>query len=170
MVGSMTRENRIAQISANFWKNSARNGFRTVFSIGAGCVKWLADGNYTPNEWDYDPYGSFRDGCMGNCGREHPRLVLSFDAATKTTVATVTHPELLPFQNYFEERVNEETAWVRDRSSYDLNGFIRENLTNLRTQRHFGRHLVSVADGALEASDAAQREQGRAPYQTYQNW
>jgi hypothetical protein len=121
------------------------------------CVKWLVDGNYTWDEFQ-DEY-SFRNGCQGNCGREHPRIVLDFDVTRKVTTATLSHPELAPFQRYFQERVNQETAWVRDRSSYELNGFIRENQTKLRTQQYFGSHLVTVANGALEASDAAQREQ-----------
>lgn len=51
----------------------------------------------------------------------------------------------------------EGTAWVRDRNSHELNGSVRENQTSLR--RHFGIHLVSLEDGALEASDGVQREQ-----------
>lgn len=121
------------------------------------CVKWLADGKFTYNEYA-DEY-SFRNGCQGNCGREHPRVVLSFDAGRKTTIATLSHPELSPFQRYFQERMNEDTAWVYDRSSYDLDGFIRENQKELRTQQHFGAHLVTIAAGALEASDIAQRAQ-----------
>lgn len=100
------------------------------------CVKWLVDGNYTWDEFQ-DEY-SFCNGCQGNCGREHPRIVLDFDVARKVTTATLSHPELAPFQRYFQECVNQETAWVRDRSSYELNGFIRENQTKLRTQQYFG--------------------------------
>lgn len=130
------------------------------------CAKWLADGNYTV--WgdgygdDYVDEYSFHNGCNGNCGREHPRVVLSFDAERKSTIATISH-QLDPFQRYFQERMNEDTAWIRDRSLYELNGFLRENDTKLRAQGHFGSHLVSIENGALEASDSAQREEDERP-------
>lgn len=119
------------------------------------CVKWLADGPLS-YEGEYDDPYSCRNGCRGDCGREHPTIELDFDTGRNITTATLTHPELAPFRQYFQQCIDNGTAWVRDRSSYDLNGFLRENQTKLRRQDNFGSHLVTIAAGALEASDAAQ--------------
>jgi hypothetical protein len=142
------------------------------------CVKWTADGNYSDDE--FDEY-SFRTGCHGphHCRRDHPQITLSFDAESKVTTATISH-RLDPFLAYFEARLaNEtawpdpflayfeaclanETAWPQSETTYQLDGYLRQNMTDLHAQR-FGSHLLKVAPGALEASDAAyvQEEQER---------
>mmetsp|Transcript_28218 Transcript_28218/g.40894 ORF Transcript_28218/g.40894 Transcript_28218/m.40894 type:complete len:485 (-) Transcript_28218:114-1568(-) len=123
------------------------------------CVKWLADGDPDLDEDDdgyFDEY-SCRNGCDGSrCDRDHPRITLRFDASDGATVATVSH-RLGPLLQYFNRRVSEGTAWPHGSTEYQLNGYIRENLTDMCSQDEFGGHLVKIKQGSLDASDSAQR-------------
>ena len=120
------------------------------------CVKWIADGAPLPNDYDfYDEY-SFRNGCCRlRCSRDHPKITLSFDSERNVTLATMSH-QLDPFCNYFSQRLEEETAWPQSAFVYQLDGFLRPNLTNLRET--FKSHLISVSSDAIASSDRAQSE------------
>jgi len=119
------------------------------------CVKWLADGNKNSSGdgYGYDEY-SFRDGCAGGCNRDHPTITLSYDQENGT-LATVSHL-LEPFLHYFQQRIHLETAFPKSRGQFHLNGFVRENLTDLKRQRGFSGHrLVKLLTNTLEDSDKA---------------
>jgi len=123
------------------------------------CVKWLADGNTNSSGdgYGYDQY-SFRNGCAGRCNRDHPTITLSYDQENGT-LATVSHL-LVPFLNYFQQRIHLETAFPKSRWQFHLNGFVRENLTDLKRQRGFGGHLVKLLlTNTLEDSDKAYNQQ-----------
>jgi hypothetical protein len=92
------------------------------------CVKWLADGPLKEDYGygDFDEY-SFRNGCDGRCGRDHPKITLSFDAKRKVVLATLSH-QLDPFCKIFLQRCAEETAWPQSAISYELDGFLPSGL------------------------------------------
>ena len=93
--------------------------------------------------------------CFGGCRKIHPIITLYFDPDKNCTIATLSC-RLDPFKKYFDKRVNEGSGVWKSPVYCELNGFLRENLRQLRhEQRLFGGHLVKVAIGALEASDAA---------------
>lgn len=95
--------------------------------------------------------------CTGGCNKFHPAITLFFDSERSLTVAIISH-RLDPFVLYLEERVFEGTARRKTMLCYELDGFIRENLSRLKNQERFGYHLVEVAVGALNESDAAHRK------------
>ncbi len=121
------------------------------------CVKWLIQGRI-----QYDEYGGFydtpfdrRDGCNG-CNRDHPCITLRFDVTTKSTIAHLSH-RLDPFVQFLNGLVAEEKAWPQSASEYQVNGYLRPNISLFRQHRHFGGHLVKVEQAELDASDAAHR-------------
>lgn len=121
------------------------------------CVKWLIDGRI-----QHDEYGGFYDspfdpkkGCNG-CSRDHPCITLRFDVTTKSTIAHLSH-RLDPFLHYMDGLVEEGTARPQSASEYKIDGYLRPNVTLIRSHDGFGRHLVKVEDSELDASDAAQR-------------
>jgi hypothetical protein len=121
------------------------------------CVKWIADGAPSPADCDefYDGH-SFRNGCDGRrCNRNHPKITLSFDSERNVTLATMSH-QLDPFCNYFSQRLEEETAWPQSATVYQLDRFLRPNLTKLRET--FTSHLISVSSEAIASSERAQSE------------
>jgi len=94
--------------------------------------------------------------CRRRCDKIHPIITLYFDANKKCTIATPSH-RLDPFLRYLDRRVREKSAVAKSPYYYELDGFVRDNLHQLRhQQRLFGNHLVKVALGALKESDAAQ--------------
>jgi hypothetical protein len=122
------------------------------------CVKWLKDGHLEEDDGygGYDEY-SFRNRCDGSCGRDHPKITLSFDVERKVVLVTLSH-QLDPFCKIFLQRCVEDTAWPQSTMSYELDGFLRENRTQIR-QALKQYHLIEVASGALAASDLVQSEQ-----------
>ena len=65
----------------------------TPFSLLENCcVKWLAHG---PER------GNSSRGCSGGCGKDHPRITLTFDNEQQQSVAVLSH-DLDPFLAYFE--------------------------------------------------------------------
>ena len=97
--------------------------------------------------------------CYIGCHRIHPTITLYFDADKNCTIAVLSCC-LDPFKKFFDECVNEGNAvWISPLYC-ELNGFLRENFHRLQhQQRFFGGHLVKIAIGALDDSDAAQRTQ-----------
>lgn len=95
--------------------------------------------------------------CGRGCRKIHPIITLYFDAEKNCTVAVLSC-RLDPFKNYFDQCVNEGNAvWISP-IYCELKGFLREIFHRLRhQQRFFGGHLVKIAIGALNESDAAQR-------------
>ena len=71
------------------------------------------------------------------------------------TTATLSH-SLDPFLDYFDGLVADGKAQRVGNKTYQLDGFLRSNETNLRSYNGFGSHLVKVKTGAKDASDAAQ--------------
>jgi hypothetical protein len=119
------------------------------------CPKFLAGGDQT----------SFRsvrlkDGnwsCPGGCNKVHPTITLFFDSEKSRTVAILSF-RLNPFTTYFERRMKEGSAISKSPFYYELDGYVRENLHQLREKNDlFGDHLVKAALGALKESDDAQR-------------
>lgn len=126
------------------------------------CVKWLIDGNI---QYHDDEYGVFYNGCPFDppsgcsgegCNRDHPCITLRFDVDTKSTIAHLSH-RLDPFVHYMNSLVAEGKAWPQSASEYQINGYLRPNLTNLRNHDGFGGHLVKFELADVTASDAAQR-------------
>ena len=90
------------------------------------------------------------------CRKLHPIITLYFDTNQQCTVAILSF-SVDQFRNYFDQCVKEGNAIWKSPLYCELKGFVRENLFRLRhKQRFFGAHLVKVAIGALEDSDAAQ--------------
>lgn len=117
------------------------------------CVKWLADGKY--HDYGFDEY-SFRNGCDGRCNRKHPKIILKYNPEKKLTIATIT--DLLgPFLNFFSLRISEGTAWPFSEKVYELNGYLRENISDIEARGKFGFHLVSIDRDELDKSDTAQK-------------
>lgn len=94
-----------------------------------------------------------------------PAITLHYDAVKKVTIAV-----LAPCQNrvdseavnaYFQSRVADGTAYIVSPLYYELEGFIRENLSWIRKAlpdlTHQTESSVSVAMGSLEESDDVQR-------------
>ena len=124
------------------------------------CVKWLIHGSIQPNDEYGGFYGSPFDppkGCNG-CSRDHPCITLRYDATTKSTIAHLSH-RLDPFLHYMNGLALKEEAWPHSASEYKIDGYLRPNLTDLRSHYGFGGHLVKVEDSELGASDAAQLEE-----------
>ena len=124
------------------------------------CYSWLEDG------WERGP----ACGCNGGCGKEHPRIVLTFNGAVddgddddaKGAVATLSHP-LKPFTDYFDNLCTTNLAYTtKKRTTYRLHGFLQEHLGRLEAQRGFGHHLVKVTTEALTASRRAQEAYQKA--------
>mmetsp|Transcript_39858 Transcript_39858/g.72938 ORF Transcript_39858/g.72938 Transcript_39858/m.72938 type:complete len:506 (-) Transcript_39858:76-1593(-) len=118
------------------------------------CVEWLVDGEDSGDD-GYELYDAYspRNGCdERRCNRDHPHITLRFDAATGTTIATISH-RLDPFVRCLN---NLDGAWPHNATVYHLNGYLRRNETALRSHDGFGGHLVKVEPGSREASDAAQ--------------
>ena len=122
------------------------------------CVKWLIDGRIQ----HHDEYGGFYDspfdppsGC-NRCSRDHPCITLRFDVTTKSTIAHLSH-RLDPFLQCMNGLVEEGKAGPQSASEYQINGYIRPNLTLLRSHDGFGGHLIKVEPAEVDASDAAQR-------------
>jgi hypothetical protein len=103
------------------------------------------------------PIGKEWSACPGGCHKAHPSITLFFDSEQNLTVATLSYL-LDPFTLYLDRLVQNDTARCKTPLYYELDGYIRENLTKMRQHRGFGSHLVEVAMGALEASDNAQRQ------------
>ncbi|KAL3774868.1 hypothetical protein ACHAWO_001183 [Cyclotella atomus] len=129
------------------------------------CVKWLMDGpkqvdHYSGFDDDFFDEYHVRSGCQGqsHCKRDHPSIALGYDAESKSTIATLSH-KLDPFVTYFDGLVAEGKATRLPHSVYRVDGFLRPNITSLRSHHGFGNHLISVLNGSLEASDADQAEE-----------
>lgn len=118
------------------------------------CVKWLADGRESFDEYGLDDEYGFRNGCDGRCGRDHPIITLRFDKQQNCTTATLSHD----FDIFRQRILDDDRGWPVSATCYTMQGFLRENRTHLASGR-FGAHLVVVAKGALEASDEAQELQ-----------
>jgi hypothetical protein len=126
------------------------------FYVDSSFVR-LKDGNWT---------------CPGGCHKIHPTITLYFECGVgglsskgqhhrikgdHKTVAILSS-RLDPFTAYFDSRVADGSAVCKTPFYYELDGFLRENLHQLRQQRHFGSHLIEVAMGAMGQSDNAQRQ------------
>jgi len=109
------------------------------------CAQFLADGNNQFDEFQ-DEY-SFRNGCAfgKKCRYAHPCVTISFVAG----VATVTLSRAF---DKFTKACLEADAWPHSEREYRSEGTVRELRTRL--QNKLARHLVKVAPGALEATDA----------------
>lgn len=147
--------NRLLQLGRETW--TPKNVFNRC------CVKWLVDGpkRYDPYGDDYFDEYNLRNGCPGEhkCKRAHPFIALNFDAESTSTIATLSH-QLDPFEEYFSTLVKEGKATGIPHSSvYRVAGYLRPNLTALKSQNGFGNHLIKVEKGAMEASDKAQTEE-----------
>lgn len=126
------------------------------------CVKWLMDGSRQFDQYDdfiFDEY-NVRAGCEGQrkCKREHPCVMLGYDTNSRATIATLSH-KLDPFLNYFDGLVAEGKAAKLPHSVYSIDGYLRPNLTALKSHNGFGNHLISIEKGALDASDKMQMEE-----------
>jgi len=122
------------------------------------CVKWLVDGDDRGYDVDGYPgiFGEYspRRGCNGRrCNRDHPTIILRFDAAACVTIATISH-RLDPFVRCLN---NLDGAWPHSATVWRITGYLRHVETALRSRdTGFGGHLVKVEPGSREASDAAQ--------------
>ena len=88
----------------------------------------------------------------------HPIITLFFDRDKKMTIAVLSQQD----ENlavYFQCRVEQGSAFQRSPLYYELEGFVRENLTKIRRQRIFDSNAISIAMGSLEASDSAQEQE-----------
>lgn len=123
------------------------------------CPRWLATGGkrFLQEDSCFLPIGKGWSACPGGCHKAHPSITLFFNSEQNLTVATISH-RLDPFTLYLDRLVQNDTARCKTPLYYELDGYIRENLTKMRQHQGFGSHLVEVAMGALEASDNAQRQ------------
>jgi len=116
------------------------------------CVKWLVDGD----DRRYDVFDEYspRRGCNGRrCNRDHPTIILRFDAAACVTIATISH-RLDPFVRCLN---NLDGAWPHSSTVWRITGYLRPVETALHSRdTGFGGNLVKVEPGSREASDAAQ--------------
>ena len=86
-----------------------------------------------------------------------PYITLYYDEDKQKTIAVLSRPtEALGV--YFSCRVAQGTAQQTSILYYELDGFIRENFTNLRRQHYLGPDSIKLAVGSLEASDMAQKK------------
>jgi hypothetical protein len=127
------------------------------------CPQFLAGGNQQEIRRKDGTYS-----CAGGCHMAHPTITLFFDADKSQTAAILSH-RLDPFLQYLDARVEEGTAVCKTAFYYELNGFVRSNLSHMRRQSSqgestqpqgrltFSSHLVKVALDALKESDQAQR-------------
>lgn len=123
------------------------------------CPRWLATGKrFRQGDSQLLLIGKEWSACPGGCHKAHPSITLFFDTEQNLTVATLSYI-LDPFTLYLDRLVQNNTARCKTPLYYELDGYIRENLTKMRQHQGFGSHLVEVAIGALEASDNAQRHQ-----------
>ena len=123
--------------------------------------------------------------CNGGCNKLHPTITLFFDASNQKTLAVLSC-RLDPFVKYFDSLVDIRVAVCKTPYLYELDGYVRQNLhfmtseqgeqdhkhqygfnnkelNSIKEKRHrpvpsFKGHLVKVAMGAIEESDAAHRE------------
>jgi len=91
-------------------------------------------------------------------------ITLFFDSVKKMTVAVLASPCPLRgdalLSTYFQSRVRKGTAYSVSPLYFELEGFVRENLFDIRSNlRDMRLDSVSVALGSLEESDEAQREE-----------
>jgi hypothetical protein len=122
------------------------------------CPRWLATGKrFRQGDSGFQAIGKEWSACPGGCHKAHPSITLSFDSEQNLTVAAISH-RLDPFTLYLDRLVQNDTARCKKPLYYELDGYIRENITKMRQNQGFGSHLVEVATGALEASDNAQRQ------------
>ncbi|KAL7581080.1 hypothetical protein ACA910_005883 [Epithemia clementina (nom. ined.)] len=84
------------------------------------------------------------------------RVTLYFDVDKMLTVAVLSKPTDI-LDDYFRLRVEQGTARQRSILYYELDGFVRENLINLRKQQNITDDCIRSAVGSLEASDTAHR-------------
>jgi len=89
-------------------------------------------------------------------------VTLFFDGIKKMTVAVLSScsaDEAL-ISTYFQSRVHRGTAYPVSQYYYELEGFIRENLTEIRKSlRHLIPESIVLALGSLEDSDRVQKQQ-----------
>lgn len=87
------------------------------------------------------------------------QVILFFDVAKQRTIAVLSSSMKELVSEYFQCRVAQGTATSQSPLYYELDGYLRENWTQLRHQKGIGlQFTVIVAVGALEASDKAQSE------------
>merc|ERR1719223_362027 len=53
--------------------------------------------------------------------------------------------------------MSEDTAWPYSKTVYELNGYLRENMSDIKSRGKFGFHLISIGRGELEKSDSSQK-------------
>ena len=83
-------------------------------------------------------------------------VTLYFDGEKNLTIAVLSRPtEALGV--YFKCRVEQGSAHQRSILYYELDGFVRQNLTSLRRQQYLSEECIRTAVGSLEASDRAHR-------------
>jgi hypothetical protein len=132
------------------------------------CPRWLASGRLQefghttgattthPSEDDETQEWP----CTGCCNKRHPSITLFFDEKRTTTIAVLSH-RLDPFTIILDGRVEEGSAIRKSPLYYELKGYLRENLSQLRRHHEhggLGPHLVKVAMGALKKSDTVQKQ------------
>jgi hypothetical protein len=136
------------------------------------CPRWLASGRLqefghiteatTTNPSEEDQTQEWP--CTGCCHKRHPTITFFFDEERTTTIAVLSH-RLDPFTTILDRRVEEGSAIRKSPLYYELQGYLRENLSQWR-RRHehggLGPHLVKVAIGALKKSDHVQKQKSEA--------
>lgn len=118
------------------------------------CLKWLSDKQQKGGKIAHGYKHTHT--CQGGCCKIHPSITLYFDQERQKTVAVMSHP-FAPFTSCFEKKEADGSASRITRLYYELDGFVRENLTNLREETTFPSHMVQPALSALDESDEAQK-------------
>mmetsp|Transcript_30515 Transcript_30515/g.74108 ORF Transcript_30515/g.74108 Transcript_30515/m.74108 type:complete len:653 (+) Transcript_30515:293-2251(+) len=122
--------------------------------------------------------------CNGGCNKLHPTITLFFDASNQKTLAVLSC-RLDPFVKYFDSLVDMGVAACKTPYLYELDGYVRQNLHYMTSEQEYQQHqyrsskernnsskknnqhrptplfkghLVKVAMGAIEESDAAHRD------------
>lgn len=93
-----------------------------------------------------------------------------FDEERTITIAVLSH-RLSPFTAILDGREKEGSAIRKSLLYYELQGYLRENLSQLQRNHErggLGPHLVNVAMGALKKSDNVQKRKSEAAHQAHQ--
>lgn len=86
-------------------------------------------------------------------------VTLHFDSDKNVTIGILNSRSCEMYEVYFRCRVEQGTAYERSPLYYELDGYVRENLTKIRLHNLNEADQVVVALGALELSDQSQRRE-----------
>jgi len=97
----------------------------------------------------------------GKSEKRSPLVTLHFDSVKKMTIAVLASSSHNRLASYFQNRVQKGTAYLVSPLYFELDGYIRENLCDMKESlpRMCGEvdGFISIAIGSLEESDREQR-------------